>query len=155
MKTCAYCGIEKDESKFYLRGDSKKSNYTNKVSFCKECCTLKRKLQSRNNFKSRIVISRFIDKDLELRRTYGITLQDYNQMCKERENKCDICKEISEILCVDHCHNTDIIRGLLCKKCNTGLGSFKDNVENLQRAVEYLKKPRPKSSILQMLLQQI
>jgi hypothetical protein len=42
-------------------------------------------------------------------------------------------------LSVDHCHNTGKIRGILCTKCNTGLGSFKDNIELLMNAIKYLK----------------
>ena len=76
-------------------------------------------------------------------RKYGLTVDDYNKMYKEQNGKCAICKTdcLSERFGkfdVDHDHETGKIRGLLCNKCNTGLGLFKDNVEHLKSAIEYL-----------------
>jgi len=54
---------------------------------------------------------------------------------------CDICGEPPNgmTLAVDHCHDTMILRGLLCSNCNVGLGMFEDNPELLRRAIKYLK----------------
>ena len=41
-------------------------------------------------------------------------------------------------LSVDHCHNSGKVRGLLCTLCNTALGSFKDDPELLQKAINYV-----------------
>ena len=57
---------------------------------------------------------------------------------------CDICKKPeSEVgtLHLDHCHDTNNIRGLLCKNCNPGIGQFKNSIDLLLCAIEYLKKP--------------
>jgi len=58
------------------------------------------------------------------KRRYGITLDDYNEMLKKQSNKCKICKispdNLKRKLCIDHCHETGKIRGLLCDKCNNG-----------------------------------
>jgi len=60
------------------------------------------------------------------------------------QNECSICKtpkeELDRTLCIDHNHDTGEIRGMLCSKCNTGLGLFKDNEAYLLEAVEYLRK---------------
>ena len=40
---------------------------------------------------------------------------------------------------VDHNHDTGKIRGLLCSNCNTGIGNLRDNVELLERAIDYLR----------------
>lgn len=57
-----------------------------------------------------------------------------------RDQVCAICGTDSN-LCVDHDHTTKKLRGILCKKCNVGLGMFKDDQELLSRAIEYLKNP--------------
>lgn len=41
---------------------------------------------------------------------------------------------------MDHCHETHVFRGWLCNPCNTGIGSLGDNIEGLERAIDYLKK---------------
>lgn len=51
--------------------------------------------------------------------------------------ECMICKSTKR-LCIDHCHSSGKIRGILCSKCNTGLGMFRDSPEFLTKAAEYL-----------------
>jgi hypothetical protein len=54
---------------------------------------------------------------------------------------CAICKNKNGMkqLCVDHCHKTFLIRGLLCSSCNVSLGGFRDSVEILTNAIKYLE----------------
>lgn len=92
-------------------------------------------------------------RDNNLRNLYGIDLEDYEQMLKAQDGRCGICRRLgSEIvrkvgsrrtevrgLDVDHCHATGKIRGLLCHRCNRGLGSLGDTVESLERVIAYLK----------------
>ena len=77
-----------------------------------------------------------------LKHRYGITSEDYNEMFAEQEGKCAICgrhqSEFDEALHVDHDHETDDVRGLLCKGCNYGLGNFQDDVMLLIKAIGYL-----------------
>jgi hypothetical protein len=70
---------------------------------------------------------------------YGITQEEFDQLMVEQDGACAICVN-PFILAphVDHCHATGSVRGLLCTNCNTGLGKFRDSVENLQRAIAYL-----------------
>jgi len=79
-----------------------------------------------------------------LMRTYGITLEDYNEMFSEQSGCCAICNthqsEFKKSLCVDHCHTTGKVRGLLCQFCNTALGMMKDNPELLIKGAEYVNK---------------
>lgn len=66
-------------------------------------------------------------------------------MCAEQENRCAICKRIFEATpFIDHDHETKVVRELLCRFCNTGLGMFGDNLEILSQAVEYLRKWKEK-----------
>lgn len=81
-----------------------------------------------------------------LQRSFGITLEQYNVLLEMQHGVCAICLEPEtatsngklKALAVDHDHSTNKIRGLLCANCNRALGGFKDNVERLRRAAEYL-----------------
>ncbi len=84
-------------------------------------------------------------KDAVLRRTYGISLEEYTSRLNVQGGGCAICgaKQADlrgRKLHVDHCHETKIVRGLLCKDCNTMLGYARDRIDILQAAVEYLRK---------------
>jgi len=83
-------------------------------------------------------------RETHIMRKYKLSIDRYNAMLTEQNNKCFICgyafgKKQGDIY-VDHCHETKQVRGLLCQNCNTGLGNFKDNTEALQKAIEYLKR---------------
>lgn len=74
-------------------------------------------------------------------RTYGITSDDYDAMVEAQEHRCAICGQLTDGLVVDHCHTTGEVRGLLCDRCNVGLGCMGDNIERLMRAADYLASP--------------
>lgn len=83
------------------------------------------------------------NRDSYLRNMYGISLEKYNEILLLQKNKCKICNKNfknSTDANLDHCHNTLIIRGLLCSKCNKGLGLFDDNIDYLKEAINYLGK---------------
>jgi hypothetical protein len=70
-------------------------------------------------------------------RAYGLNENTYNDLFDEQAGRCKICD--GELpLVVDHDHKTNIIRGLLCNKCNVGLGCFDDDLERLASAIKYL-----------------
>ena len=98
--------------------------------------TLKRTLEA-NNKKT----------DQRLRKTYGISLKDYNRMLKAQNFGCWICgrKAKKRRLHIDHDHATRKVRGLLCMAHNYALGrrGFNDNIEHLRLAVLYLEKEIP------------
>lgn len=77
-----------------------------------------------------------------LNKKYKITLQEYEEFFKKQNGLCAICETniFKKKLAVDHCHLTGKNRGLLCLRCNIGLGYFKDNKDILLKAVEYLNK---------------
>lgn len=75
------------------------------------------------------------------RQRYKITENQYNELMQQKT--CMICAKISDNkrnLCIDHSHETGKIRGILCHACNVGLGNFKDNINNLEKAIDYLKR---------------
>jgi len=123
-------------------------------TICKYCneefdCLLIKKRQGKGLFCSIICYHYWRTKNKEdkkiqakrhqLRYKYGLSEKDFNLKCEQQENRCKICGKFEQTLYVDHCHETGKIRGLLCSNCNTGLGMFKDNINNLLNAVEYLK----------------
>lgn len=79
----------------------------------------------------------------DLKRHYGLSLEEYDQMFEVQNGMCAIChiknKDESR-LCVDHNHYNDKIRGLLCRRCNAALGFFDESVEKLLSAAIYLEK---------------
>jgi hypothetical protein len=79
----------------------------------------------------------------QLRRyRYGLTEEAYLGLLLAQDNACAICRTPFEgfKVCVDHCHETGEVRGLLCDNCNVGLGRFKDDVQRVAAALAYLTK---------------
>ena len=114
MKVCTHCKLEKEDHRFRRRPHGKLT------SWCKDCTNA----GSRDYFK---------------RTMYGITGSEYAQMVEEQGGRCLICLgQPDRSLHTDHCHGTGAVRGLLCSRCNIGLGCFKEDPELLSRAVMYL-----------------
>jgi hypothetical protein len=84
-------------------------------------------------------------RDLHLKNKYGITFAIYRKMYLDQERKCAICGKHEPLhidkrlpFVVDHCHSTNIVRGLLCNRCNLAIGMFKDDPISLRNAFRYL-----------------
>lgn len=86
-----------------------------------------------------------------LKAVYGITEEEYDRLLAEQGGVCAICGEPETVdavnqhgttlsrLCVDHNHETGQIRGLLCRRCNLGLGHLGEDVARLRSAITYLE----------------
>jgi len=84
-----------------------------------------------------------------LKNKFGLTIEDYMSMFNKQSGQCIICgvkpeeytgtSKKHKTLHVDHDHITNKVRGLLCHDCNVGLGSFRDNIQNLANAMSYLQ----------------
>lgn len=79
-----------------------------------------------------------------LKKTYGITVDDYNTLLREQNGVCALCHEFvlranTNFLCVDHNHTTGKVRGLLCYLCNSSIGHFGDDAQQLRAAAEYVE----------------
>ena len=83
-------------------------------------------------------------RDRHLKAKYGIDTNDYNKMFVDQGGCCAICgthqSNQTKAMAVDHCHHSGRVRGLLCVKCNLGIGNLNDDPELLIIAVDYLKK---------------
>ena len=125
-KTCNKCKKTKKYQEFHKHKAMKDGHAT----WCKEC---------RKQFKE--------PKEKRWKRhlkyKFNITADDYNKLFLDKEGKCKICSisqlELDKKLCVDHCHKTNIIRGLLCDSCNVSIGRFNDDVNLLKNAINYLE----------------
>jgi hypothetical protein len=84
-------------------------------------------------------------RDYDLNRNYGINHEIYLKMLKEQHGCCKICGVTEEDasgkrLHVDHNHATGQVRGLLCTRCNTAIGKFKDDPEIIRNAIAYIER---------------
>ena len=137
MKKCTKCGKQKDLSEFY-----KIKTSGNLHGSCKDCFKLASK-------KSREKYGKNHRKDLTLKWWYGISLEEYNTMLNGQDGKC-VCgatkaRNNAEALHVDHDHNTGLIRGLLCHKCNRAIGLV-DDPENLRALADYIESANARSA---------
>lgn len=142
MKTCTNKNCSQTNPQPLTNFPKNKSKKDGVNSRCLFCDRVYKKEFYRNN------PEKFIAANFRLR--YKISIDDYNKLLKKQNNVCALCKETETLydpkikkqraLAVDHCHTTGKIRGLLCRNCNVGLGCFKDNVDLLDKAKEYLKE---------------
>lgn len=88
-----------------------------------------------------------MERNYNLKKAYNITLEDYDQMLESQNGACKICGKVdpgrisSKRLAVDHDHTTGKVRGILCFRCNMGLGCFNDNIEIIKKVINYLTNP--------------
>ena len=125
MKKCTKCGYVGDTTHFY-RNKRRKDGYS---SWCKTCDReYQIKVRDRTRHQQRY-------------RDYGITKEQSVELLRQQDSKCAICLEhITLANCdVDHSHTTGKVRGLLCPKCNRGIGLLGDSTDNLIRAIKYLE----------------
>lgn len=136
-KRCNKCKITKPLSEFY---DNKNGKYGKKsiCAICEKARTNAWRAQAGQAHKDQRYYTR-------LKAVYGLTKDEYIALVIEQNHKCYLCgidelKALYGRLCVDHCHTTGKIRKLLCHNCNAALGQFKDNVEAIQKAADYLRE---------------
>jgi hypothetical protein len=124
---CPGCGTS-DINAFYLDKNGNRVQVN-----CKEC----HKKICRERWSSMTPLERKASRAS----MYGLTPEQFLEMYHKQEGKCAICKEpptTERGLHIDHCHETKIVRGLLCHGCNTGIGSMKENISILKCAISYL-----------------
>lgn len=154
-KVCAKCKVEKPWTEFRLRsryGNPRPGPYCfpcereyvrerRRVRWDTDPEYRRRRLDDGNRWKREHRSS--YGKKADLKKNYGITVEDYERMLQDQNGVCAICQNAcpsGKNLAVDHDHETDRIRGLLCMNCNQGLGKFKDSPKFLKAAQEYLER---------------
>jgi len=85
-----------------------------------------------------------VKRNSRMKRTYGITLLDFEELKKQQKQMCAVCGKpfLKTTPHIDHDHKTGVVRGLLCSHCNIGIGNLMDNPRILENAITYLKIPR-------------
>lgn len=166
MIACTACLTAKYEGDFFM---DKRRKYPSSIKQpCRSCTSDRAKakrsinpdrqrLQERESWRRRFDVNgekkRFSSMGWRLKYKFGITLDVFLAMIQKQEGKCAICHSDVESLtsgkgrrnaaCVDHDHETGKVRGVLCHSCNTGIGLLGDNIEILEKAIEYLKEHAP------------
>lgn len=140
-RNCRICLMTKPLEQFYER------NYKGKISYrteCKDCIREKTKNYFRSNYhhnleKKRIAY-RYNHKFKNIKDQYGLTKDEYFEILDKTNGLCPICNRKINKPNVDHCHNTGVIRGIICFQCNLGMGNFNDDIERLKNAIKYLER---------------
>lgn len=158
LRKCVDCELEAitvDDLELFSKGNESKHGRQN---ICKSCENRRTRESDRIEYnkeyarrKRKEKCPKFLkaERRCYLKRHYNITIEEYDDMVLHHNNECAICgKSSDKKLHIDHCHDTGVIRGLLCGRCNTGLGLFKDNKENLTNAIKYLELTKQEVSLL-------
>ena len=157
-KQCEYC-----QSEFNVKANvpgvvkrfcSPKCASRKRLNIPKKCINCGKDFPGRHNkYCSRRCLQHFNktkmredDVVYQLRRHYKMTLEQYEALLLQQNGRCAICRKfethqfnnITRRLSVDHCHETNQVRGLLCARCNMAIGQFNDDWLLLENALEYL-----------------
>lgn len=128
MKRCTKCGQSKSLEAFHRH----RRNKDGRRAVCKACESKRAKAVSPEENRRK-----------NLKKRYGITLDEYSTMLAAQNYRCAICRtdepKHKGFFVVDHCHTTGRIRGLLCQRCNYVVGLAGDDPELFRMAFEYLK----------------
>ena len=135
---CTVCKTEKPVTDFPIRKTHRPGKPVSQCTVCK----VQINKQYRTNNKEKFLAT---ERRSKLKNTYGITPEQYDAMLPAQNNSCAICRAKkpggrTKMFFIDHCHTTGKVRGLLCMRCNTGLGLFLDNTKFLSSAISYLKE---------------
>ena len=137
-KLCVKCDKELDDSHF--RTTKQKNRNPRLSSWCIPCT---------NNYNATYYTQNksdidYYNKNAHFTKKYGMTVEEVDHHLSIRDNKCDICGQESDHkskkLNVDHCHETNVVRGFLCFSCNVMIGQSKDDPDTLRKAADYLEK---------------
>ncbi|WP_363320154.1 endonuclease VII domain-containing protein [Thiothrix sp.] len=137
MKTCSKCKATKPKTDFSPLKEGRFGLH----SWCKEC------VKEANRDRNKTAAGKAARRNQKLKANFKITLDDYNRMLEEQQFSCALCGANEPrgkgTFHVDHSHETLKVRGLLCHKCNVGLGCFNDDPQELLKGVAYLVRTQP------------
>jgi hypothetical protein len=145
-KHCPRCETVKPLSEFYK---SKSTTHGYQV-YCKPCCHARHNDWRGNNLvhvaaeqKKHRRANPKRHADYARKRAYGFAPGEFALLLETQQGKCAICETTTpggKGFHVDHCHDTGAVRGLLCTRCNNGIGSLRHDPKILAAAISYLAK---------------
>lgn len=155
MKQCQKCGQLRFLVNFHRAGQRKDGTWIYQT-ICKSCAKVKARKyylanQDRLKEHNRLKGQRYRKENPEynrsqhLRHKYGLTIEEWNRWHDLQLGRCAICRlPLAEAkrICVDHHHDTGVVRGLLCDVCNLGIGCFRDDPDRCRSAATYLEESR-------------
>jgi hypothetical protein len=135
-KTCAKCKIEYPLENFHK--DSRKNSSVR--SYCTSCTTAYHREYMRKFRKEKPEKAKQSERKRCLKYRYGISIEGYEKLLKEQKGGCAICNKFpnGRRLSIDHNHETGVIRGLLCDRCNTALGLLREDINIVKNLEGYL-----------------
>lgn len=135
FRKCSGCKLELDKHEF--------ADYAWQLRhpYCRKCMSIanyKSKIKNKDTYDQYRIKAAESSRRCYLRKTWGITLEEFNELKESQDGLCAICKITTDILHIDHNHKTGKIRSLLCNNCNRGIGHLKESPVILNAAIEYL-----------------
>lgn len=128
---CAHCKQDKPEEEFI---NKRNGGFTKRCLRCRENLDQGHKRwHQRNPDHNRKYLQKY---------HYGLSEEEYSTLLQVQRGMCAICDVVLDNFKhthVDHCHDSKLVRGILCNNCNLGIGHLKHNVQTLQRAIVYLQ----------------
>ena len=149
---CIGCQEEKSATpEFFAR--NRKYDENGLHSRCKVCRAKQQREYRANNKQKCHQMQRKYQEKVETKikyaaTRYGITSEECLELYEKHNKKCAICsrqlwfdaENRNDKVCIDHCHKTNEIRGILCNTCNCALGFMQDDITKLQKAIDYLTR---------------
>jgi Recombination endonuclease VII len=136
-RRCSSCRRRKPKDQFPPNA----GHYDGLPCYCRECVNRKAR-ESTKKPSVRSYRRRYM-KGYDLKKNYGLTMEAFNALVAKQDGKCAICFDELKLgtggCGVDHDHTTGVVRGLLCRLCNVGIGHFRERPDLLTRAIEYLR----------------
>jgi hypothetical protein len=157
--TCYRCRVTKVESLFHRC----KKNKTGRHTICIECSKMEKAAYYRSEKAVRLrkerqpeivawraqynnnPINKEKRRDAHYKHKYGVTLEEFRSILERQHHRCVVCGESpskstqKKFWNLDHDHDTDKVRGVLCTPCNLTLGVAKESIPRLQRCLAYLR----------------
>lgn len=126
--------------KYYTGVACKQGHFSERWTSNKTCVACERARLTKRAQEMNPAFKKMKSREKNLKDRYGITTADYLRMVEEQGNRCACCSNLTKTLVVDHNHDNDTVRALLCNNCNAMIGFANDTVQLLQLGVDYLVK---------------